>query len=84
MYRISVTVSSFFLPIWLFVFLALLGGTKLVDLFFAAVMEDPDDPERQDEVARRLMAYAARLREQANGSTDSGSDKRETEELGSE
>jgi len=25
-------------------------------------MEDPDDPARQDECARRLLAYAAELR----------------------
>jgi len=28
-------------------------------------MEDPDDPARQDEVARRLIAYAAKLREES-------------------
>lgn len=35
-------------------------------------MEDPDDPARQDECARRLLAYAAELRakqqRQSNGS----------------
>lgn len=37
--------------------------------------EDPDDPVRQDEVARRLMAYAAKLRtdreEDGDGKSDS-------------
>lgn len=36
-------------------------------------MEDPDDPARQDECARRLLAYAAELRaKQQRQSNESG------------
>ena len=33
---------------------------------------DPDDPARQDEVARRLMAYAEKLRAEGVESDDLG------------
>jgi len=36
-------------------------------------MEDPDDPARQDECARRLLAYAGELRaKQPRQSSESG------------
>jgi hypothetical protein len=39
--------------------------------------DDPDDPARQDDVARRLAAFAARLRGKADDEADGADEKSE-------